>query len=708
VAILPHREILKIHGAVIEARLTSSRAALLGGIEAAFTDFLPICASPSSQILSDLHALNAAGPAPDGALPLAMWLANALALVGERGQASVFRAARTAAEAPCSQLGSRGDAIAEDLLRIGRAVLLSRGPDLRRCLYEVEELLAQNPHQPEARLLRERIQRAMDGERHFPICHSPTPLFPEGGVVQRLRAPPSLLLGRERQLSELSERLGPGGALICGLAGAGKTALALALLRSFTPRYPDLQISLDLRGTSQSPLSSFAAMERIVRAILPRVPLPERADDLGDLYRALFRGQRALLFLEDALDRSQIEPLLPPNGSVVVITSRRRLTLPGIHTLSLDELEANHGRALMQHLAPAVDGATAEALVELCGGSPLALRLAGSALAARPDLTGYIYIDRLRDAQSHHTQIDAALSVAYALLDPLLQALWAQVGAAASSFSLSDEGAEASCAFPSLREALGDLVARAMLEHDPVIDLYRAPRAARDFARSCQSDGEPGPKLRSLARPEPEPESERARLDEHTHLDREKLLGALSAARRVGLQRAEVIYLDLLIGPPRGYSWGDYQYFMNLREPPEDAALRERVALLEQALDIHRAHGDREGEERASDRLLLIHALLGGEPRALRVIDPLLRPMGSSGVGDRDYFEELRDRAGSDALNHLISQLVRARMILSKLGDQEREQRTLERLAMLHSVLRNERDALELEAGVRALTTRNR
>jgi hypothetical protein len=105
VTILPRKQIQRVHAAAVAAPLTSSRAALLGGIDLAFVDSLTICTNPSSQILSDLHALNAAEPLSDGAVPLRIWLENALTLAGHRVEADVFRSALAATD-PLSLRGT--------------------------------------------------------------------------------------------------------------------------------------------------------------------------------------------------------------------------------------------------------------------------------------------------------------------------------------------------------------------------------------------------------------------------------------------------------------------------------------------------------------------------------------------------------------------------------------------------------------------------
>ena len=257
-ALLPHTQILKLHTAVISAALTTSRAALLGGIDPALSDALPTCASASSQVLSDLHALNAAGQLSDGAAPLKIWLGNALALVGQRVEADVFRSALAVTESPEAPTRhaegqgapERVDEIAEELSRIGRAVLLARGDDLTRCLYEVDALLARCPHHVEARMLRERINRAVEevprGMQLFDVGELGTPRGathetywdPASEGRRKPLAPPIDFTGRVRELAELMEKIGPGGVAISGLEGVGKTVLALKLAQLLAPSYP--------------------------------------------------------------------------------------------------------------------------------------------------------------------------------------------------------------------------------------------------------------------------------------------------------------------------------------------------------------------------------------------------------------------------------------------------------------------------------------
>lgn len=93
---LPHETLLGVHAAAVRAGLNQVRGALLGGIDSALVAGFPGSSTPASQQLTDLDDLNKLGRVPDGSVPLATWLTNALALVGPRREAGVFQDALAA------------------------------------------------------------------------------------------------------------------------------------------------------------------------------------------------------------------------------------------------------------------------------------------------------------------------------------------------------------------------------------------------------------------------------------------------------------------------------------------------------------------------------------------------------------------------------------------------------------------------------------
>ena len=94
---------------------------------------------------------------------------------------------------------------------------------------------------------------------------TPPPASPTPSALHQLPAPPSDFTGREAELRELLTAVEKGGVTISGLqgmGGIGKTALALKLADQLRPRYPDAQIYLNLKGTSDKPLAAAEAIDR--------------------------------------------------------------------------------------------------------------------------------------------------------------------------------------------------------------------------------------------------------------------------------------------------------------------------------------------------------------------------------------------------------------------------------------------------------------
>ena len=325
-----------------------------------------------------------------------------------------------------------------------------------------------------------------------------------------LPSPPRDFVGRERELGDLLSHIQAGSATISGvrgMGGAGKTALALELARRLTPQYPAADLFLDLRGTSETPVSVRDAQTRVVRAFSPEVRIPDDDGELGDLYRSSMRGIPGLLVLDDARNADQVRPLLPPPEWAVIVTSRRHFDLPGIHRLNLDSLTKQEARALLQQLVDGVSDDDADQIAHLGGRLPLALRLAGGALANRRSLTLAELIRRLSEEDRRIAGLDrsrslageprgvrASLAVSYELLPTEERTRWAVLSvfpsdfsqdAAAAVWGLIDPAAEVGDAhiIDEATDLLDDLVAVSLVEFDPASSRYRLHDLLRDLAR---------------------------------------------------------------------------------------------------------------------------------------------------------------------------------------------------------------------------------
>jgi NB-ARC domain-containing protein len=207
-------------------------------------------------------------------------------------------------------------------------------------------------------------------------------------AIHQLPPPPADFTGREAEIVDLLAALEDASLSISGLqgmGGVGKTALALKLADKVKDRYPDGQFYLDLLGVSPQPLTPAKAMEHIIRAYHAGAKLPESEAELRGTYLSVLHGQRALLLMDNARDKKQVELLIPPAGCRLLITSRQYFTLPGLFAKILDCLPPADACKLLLTIAPRI-GELAGEIARLCGYLPFALRLAGNVIAERRNI----------------------------------------------------------------------------------------------------------------------------------------------------------------------------------------------------------------------------------------------------------------------------------------------------------------------------------
>src|SRR6185436_5656408 len=133
----------------------------------------------------------------------------------------------------------------------------------------------------------------------------------------------------------------------------------------------------------------------------------------------VLHDQKVLILADDARDAAQVRPLIPPLGCALLITSRVRLTLPGMTRVHLDQLDEQEAVALLRRICDRVQEAEAQAIAQACGYLPLALRISASILRNNPALPVVIYLRRLADERQRLSQLrdpdDAGLDVEAAL-----------------------------------------------------------------------------------------------------------------------------------------------------------------------------------------------------------------------------------------------------------------------------------------------------
>jgi tetratricopeptide (TPR) repeat protein len=261
-------------------------------------------------------------------------------------------------------------------------------------------------------------------------------------------------IGREAELSELlavlAEAAEGGGVVgihaIDGMAGAGKTALAVHAAHRLAGTFPEGQFFVPLHAHTPGqrlvdPADALASLLLTAGAAAQQIPpgLEARAARWRD-YAA---GKKILLLLDDAAGHEQVEPLLPGTAcSLVLITSRRRLTaLEDATVLSVDTLTPADAAALLVRLAGRPDlGPDAEAageIARLCGYLPLAIGMLARQLRHHPARTGAELAadlasarDRLAVMHAENLSVAAAFDLSYQELTADQQRLFRRLGLA--------------------------------------------------------------------------------------------------------------------------------------------------------------------------------------------------------------------------------------------------------------------------------------
>lgn len=220
---------------------------------------------------------------------------------------------------------------------------------------------------------------------------------------------------------------------IDGMPGVGKTTLAVHAAHRLAPHYPDGQLFLDLQGYARGadPLHPEEALHRMLSALgVPSGQMPPCTDSRASLYRSLLAHRKVLVVLDNAHDEAQVRLLLP--GSVhsqTLITSRRRLTgLHQAHPMSIDVMPRTDAVAMFARISNSWRPATEtpesiQAIVEMCGRLPLAIRIAADRLRDRPFWTLNHLHQRLVDEEELLAELSAGEKGVIAAFEPSIAAL---------------------------------------------------------------------------------------------------------------------------------------------------------------------------------------------------------------------------------------------------------------------------------------------
>jgi tetratricopeptide (TPR) repeat protein/transcriptional regulator with XRE-family HTH domain len=271
--------------------------------------------------------------------------------------------------------------------------------------------------------------------------------------------------GREPELARLLGTLAgvtgdggpPGICVIDGMAGIGKTTLAVHAAHRLAGSFPDGQFFVPLHAHTpgEQPVGPADALANLLLAAGVAVQqIPPGLEARAARWRDHVAGKKILLLLDDAAGHEQVRPLLPGTpGSLVLVTSRRRLTaLEDSAVISLGTLSPAEAVTLLARLAgrsdlgsgtgpagegtgPAENTGPAGEIARLCGYLPLAIGMLARQLRHHPARTGADLVaslaaarDRLAIMRAENLSVAAAFDLSYADLSEDQRRLFRRLG----------------------------------------------------------------------------------------------------------------------------------------------------------------------------------------------------------------------------------------------------------------------------------------
>ncbi|MET8849570.1 BTAD domain-containing putative transcriptional regulator [Amycolatopsis sp. NPDC004625] len=404
-------------------------------------------------------------------------------------------------------LQAEGDpAAAEDLLRYYNSLTASPEPGRRTgpgARSAAERLEALPPPRPPA---------------DRPVPGPPGTLLPAFRPRGRSLLPPAppdfvghqdLLEHLDRLACTAEGRFRPGVVVLDGLAGIGKTALAVHWAHRQYGGLVDTALYLDLHGFDGSrPLEAADVVDALLDSVdVPIARLATRARREGKL-REILAETRTLVVLDNAANSAHVLPLLfTLSPSLVLVTSRQALTAlasrHGARHCSVTPLDDEHAAQLLAGRIGrrgVAEQAALTRITALCGGLPLALQLVAHHIESRRGAALTEFADELQDesrlldigddGDDPPANVRAAFSVTYHALPPEARELFRLIGLSPTrELTLPAAAALAGAPVKEVQHALDVLAGTHFLDHTGFRGRYRIHDLLRAFARELAEQG---------------------------------------------------------------------------------------------------------------------------------------------------------------------------------------------------------------------------
>ncbi len=302
---------------------------------------------------------------------------------------------------------------------------------------------------------------------------------------------PEKVFGRGKEFSEIQQKLDSGTRAIglYGTGGIGKTALASQVARAELSNFKDAQIYIDLKAGKSKSLSTTEVMARVIHSIHPREKLPKNKTGISIRYQSVLKNKRAILFFDNLEGPGRAKNLMPPKSSLLITTSKKKLSLPGMFSKGIEELDMEDANDLFQAIAPR-SGFWAKEIVKFCGAMPLALVYAAKFLTFQTQIDPSNYSADLRNECNRlgsksglglKEKLEAAFNMSYKNLPQPAARVLCKLTVFPGTFTKSPETFVCE---DEDSEHLGSLVVLGLVIHNEINDRYWLHNETRKFLQN--------------------------------------------------------------------------------------------------------------------------------------------------------------------------------------------------------------------------------
>ncbi|MCZ7428544.1 AfsR/SARP family transcriptional regulator [Micromonospora sp. WMMA1949] len=324
-------------------------------------------------------------------------------------------------------------------------------------------------------------------------------------VPRELPADPLTYVARTGETADVVAALTaetPAAVVVTGAPGSGKTTLAVRAGHAVSALFPDGQVFVDL-GYRTS-VTAGEVLARVLRALgVPAADVPEKTDERAGWFRSLVAGRRLLLVVDGVTRAAQVRPLLPagPGPALITVAQRHLGSLDGVRRVALRPVGGAQARNLLATLAgperlAAEPAATAD-LLRICGGSLLALRIAGARLGRRSGAPVSTLVAELGDGRARldllayedlSVRASLATGVAVVRSDDELAGRMLELLAARPGTPVHTAADQLGVSPQRVHRALDDLVDAHLAQRDRH-GAYRLPTLVSDYAAELAAVG---------------------------------------------------------------------------------------------------------------------------------------------------------------------------------------------------------------------------